>query len=59
MGAYGVLTVAIVLVALAGYVGYELYPQFDIPAAEGARLLALAEVRVSRRSSRRARSGSQ
>jgi cytochrome c biogenesis protein CcdA/copper chaperone CopZ len=39
---YGVLTVAIVLVALAGYVGYELYPRFDLPAAEGVGLLALA-----------------
>lgn len=41
-GRYGVLTVAIVLVALAGYVGYELYPRFDLPAAEGVGLLALA-----------------
>jgi copper chaperone CopZ len=39
---YGVLTVAVVLVALAGYVGYELYPRFDLPAAEGVGLLALA-----------------
>jgi copper chaperone CopZ len=53
---YGVLTVAIVLVALAGYVGYELYPRFDLPAAGGVGLLALARVRVSHRSSRRARS---
>ena len=41
-GRYGVLTVAIILVALAGYAGYELYPRFDLPAAEGIGLLALA-----------------
>jgi copper chaperone CopZ/cytochrome c biogenesis protein CcdA len=39
---YGVLTVAVLVVALAGYVGYELYPRFDLPAAEGAGLLVLA-----------------
>lgn len=27
---------------VAGYVGYELYPRFDLPAADGAALLLLA-----------------
>ncbi|MBW3602706.1 MAG: cation transporter, partial [Actinobacteria bacterium] len=39
---YGVLTAAVAVVALAGYAGYELYPRFDLPAAEGAGLLVLA-----------------
>lgn len=39
---YGVLTAAVVVVALAGYAGYELYPRFDLPALEGAGLLVLA-----------------
>ena len=39
---YGVLTAAVVIIAVAGYIGYELYPRFDLPAAEGAGLLVLA-----------------
>lgn len=39
---YGVLTAAVVVIALSGYVGYELYPRFDLPALEGAGLLVLA-----------------
>lgn len=39
---YGLLTAAVVAVALAGYLGYELYPRFDLPAAQGVGLLALA-----------------
>lgn len=39
---YGVLTAAVVVVALAGYAGYELYPRFDLPALAGAGLLVLA-----------------
>ncbi|MDP8978122.1 MAG: cation transporter [Actinomycetota bacterium] len=39
---YGLLVAAVVVVALAGYVGYELYPRFDLPALEGAGLLVLA-----------------
>lgn len=39
---YGLLTLAVAITALAGYVGYELYPRFDLPAVGGAGLLALA-----------------
>lgn len=39
---YGLLTLAVVVTALAGYAGYELYPRFDLPAVDGAGLLALA-----------------
>jgi copper chaperone CopZ/cytochrome c biogenesis protein CcdA len=39
---YFVLTVAVTVVALAGYGGYELYPRFGLPALEGAGLLILA-----------------
>lgn len=39
---YGLLTLAVAVTALAGYVGYELYPRFDLPAVDGAGLLALA-----------------
>ena len=39
---YAILVVAVLVVALAGYVGYVLYPRFDLPAAQGAGLLALA-----------------
>lgn len=39
---YGLLVAGVAVVALAGYVGYELYPRFDLPAAEGAGLLVLA-----------------
>ncbi|MTV26436.1 hypothetical protein FTX61_13575 [Nitriliruptoraceae bacterium ZYF776] len=39
---YGILAAAVLAVAVAGYVGYLLYPRFDLPAAEGAGLLGLA-----------------
>lgn len=39
---YAVLVVAIVLIAIAGYIGYVLYPRFDLPAVQGAGLLGLA-----------------
>lgn len=39
---YGLLVAGVAVLALAGYVGYELYPRFDLPAAEGAGLLVLA-----------------
>lgn len=39
---YGLLVLGVAALALAGYVGYELYPRFDLPAAEGAGLLILA-----------------
>jgi hypothetical protein len=39
---YLLLVVAVAVVATAGYVGYVLYPRFDLPAQEGAGLLALA-----------------
>jgi cytochrome c biogenesis protein CcdA/copper chaperone CopZ len=39
---YALLVVAVVVVALAGYIGYVLYPRFDLPAVQGAGLLALA-----------------
>jgi cytochrome c biogenesis protein CcdA/copper chaperone CopZ len=41
-GHYGVLVAALLLVALAGYTGYVLYPRFDLPRLEGAGVLALA-----------------
>lgn len=42
LGRYAVLVVGVVVVALAGYIGYVLYPRFNLPAAQGAGLLALA-----------------
>jgi copper chaperone CopZ/cytochrome c biogenesis protein CcdA len=39
---YGVLVAAVGAIAVAGYVGYLLYPRFDLPAVEGAGLLGLA-----------------
>lgn len=44
---YGLLVVGVAVVALAGYVGYELYPRFDLPAAEGAGLLVLAAAGIA------------
>ncbi|MGH3431803.1 MAG: cytochrome c biogenesis protein CcdA [Thermocrispum sp.] len=38
----GLLGAGLVAVGLAGYVGYLVYPRFDLPAAEGTGLLALA-----------------
>jgi cytochrome c-type biogenesis protein len=39
---YALLVAALALLALVGYLGYELYPRFDLPAADGAALLVLA-----------------
>lgn len=39
---YGLLAVAVAVVGLAGYLGYVIYPRFDLPAVEGAALLGLA-----------------
>ena len=39
---YGVLVGAVVAIAVAGYVGYVLYPRFDLPGVQGAGLLCLA-----------------
>ncbi|MDT8305317.1 MAG: hypothetical protein RRC07_05225, partial [Anaerolineae bacterium] len=36
------LVIAVLLLALAGYAGYVLYPRFALPAASGAGLLLLA-----------------
>ena len=42
MARYGVLVAAVVAIAVAGYIGYVLYPRFDLAAVEGAGLLGLA-----------------
>lgn len=39
---YLALLLAVLFLALAGYVGYTLYPRFELPAATGAGLLLLA-----------------
>lgn len=39
---YGGWTAAAVALGLAGYVGYVVYPRFDLPAGAGAGLLILA-----------------
>lgn len=39
---YGILVAAVGVVALGGYVGYLLYPRFDLPAIQGVGLLGLA-----------------
>ena len=39
---FAVLALAALVVGLLGYVGYELYPRFDLPPVEGVALLALA-----------------
>ena len=41
-GVYALLALATSAVALLGYLGYVLYPRFDLPAARGATLLVLA-----------------
>lgn len=41
-GRYLGLTALLAVVAMAGYVGYVLFPRFDLPAAEGAGMLGLA-----------------
>jgi cytochrome c biogenesis protein CcdA/copper chaperone CopZ len=39
---YLLLVVAVAAVAVAGYMGYVLFPRFDLPAAEGVAVLGLA-----------------
>ena len=39
---YALLAIGLAVLALAGYVGYELYPRFDLPGVQGAGLLLLA-----------------
>lgn len=39
---FGVLAVGALVLGVLGYVGYELYPRFDVPAVDGIALLALA-----------------
>lgn len=39
---YWLLALGVVVLALAGYVGYVLYPRFGLPAAQGVGLLLLA-----------------
>lgn len=39
---YAVLAGAVIVVALAGFAGYVLYPRFDLPAIHGIGVLALA-----------------
>jgi cytochrome c biogenesis protein CcdA len=38
---YAVLAAGVVLLGLAGYVGYVTYPRFNLPSVEGAALLLL------------------
>ena len=42
LGRYLLLVVAVAAIAIAGYVGYVLYPRFDLPAVEGVAVLGLA-----------------
>ncbi len=39
---YGLLAMPVVLLSIAGYTGYALYPRFDLPTASGLGLLVLA-----------------
>jgi cytochrome c-type biogenesis protein len=39
---YLILVASVVVVALAGFVGYVVYPRFDLPAVQGLGLLGLA-----------------
>lgn len=39
---YGLLALGVAVLAIAGYVGYELYPRFNLPAVQGAGLFLLA-----------------
>jgi cytochrome c biogenesis protein CcdA len=41
-GSYALLAVATLAVALLGYLGYVLYPRFDLPAGTGASLFLLS-----------------
>lgn len=53
---YGVLVTAVVAIALAGYIGYVLYPRFDLPPSRARACWGWPQPRGSRRSSPRARS---
>ncbi|MGI8575486.1 MAG: hypothetical protein ACR2MA_09100, partial [Egibacteraceae bacterium] len=52
---YLLLATAVLVVAIAGYAGYVVYPRFDLPAVAGAGLLVLAAAAAVAPSSRRAR----
>lgn len=39
---YALLTAGVVVLAVAGYAGYVLYPRFDLPAVTGLGLFVLA-----------------
>lgn len=39
---YGLFVLGIAILAVAGYIGYELYPRFDLPPAEQAAHLRVA-----------------
>ena len=39
---YVLLTISVLILALAGYAGYVLYPRFDLPAVTGVGLFVLA-----------------
>ncbi len=39
---YALLTLGVIILAIAGYAGYVLYPRFGLPAVQGASLLLLA-----------------
>lgn len=39
---YTLLVVGVLIVGIAGYAGYEIYPRFDLPALEGSGLFVLA-----------------
>ncbi|MGQ0702882.1 MAG: cation transporter [Gemmatimonadales bacterium] len=39
---YLLLAIGVVILAVAGYAGYALYPRFDLPAVQGAGLFLLA-----------------
>lgn len=39
---YGLVVTGVVVLAVAGYAGYAVYPRFDLPALEGVGLVILA-----------------
>lgn len=41
-GRYAIFVLGVIVAALAGYIGYVLYPRFDLPSVQGAGLLVLA-----------------